>query len=324
MYDYVCSLCNYNSNHIGNFRQHIKTKKHQKKTQSLEKICNNISQLTPIDSQLTPIDSQLTPIDSQLTPIDSQLTPIDSQLTPIEKKTFSCKYCKKIYSKNSNLHRHIRKCPYKNNKLFKYSEDSVDQNNLMEYIKIIKQENEIIKKEKDTIEQEKSIMKKEIEKLINRVGATNINIQQNIYINNHGSENLDYLNNQYLTALLKSPYTSIQNLLKTIYFHPNHPENHNIKILNRKEKYAVVYKDGDWELRNKRDVIDNIVDNSYNMMDCYFDDKSILLENNKQQKFLDFQKDYLNNSKTKKNIEKDTELIILNGQKEINNIEINN
>ena len=340
MYEYVCSLCNYNSNHLGNFRQHINTMKHIKKTETLGDLCSQIvekNQLTPIDSQLTPIDSQLTPIDSQLTPIDSQLTPIDSiwnqtdslvisydslvtspdslvipidSLTQVETNMFSCKYCKKTYSKNSNLHRHMRKCAEKDSKY--QNTPPIDQENLMEYIKVIKQENEIIKKEK-------ILMKNEIEVLINRVGNTNINIQQNIYINNYGSENLDYLNNRYLTMLLKTPYTSIQNLLKTIYFDPNHPENHNIKILNRKEKYASVYKDGDWELRNKRDIIDNIVDNGYNIIDCYFDEKGILLENSKQQKFLDFQKNYLSNSKIKKNIEKDTELIILNGYKEIEN-----
>ena len=81
MYEYVCSLCNYNSNHLGNFRQHINTMKHIKKTETLGDLCSQIvekNQLTPIDSQLTPIDSQLTPIDSQLTPIDSIWNQTDS------------------------------------------------------------------------------------------------------------------------------------------------------------------------------------------------------------------------------------------------------
>ena len=91
-------------------------------------------------------------------------------------------------------------------------------------------------------------------------------MQQNITINNYGKENIDYLTNNYLTGLIYKPFDSVQCLLKTIHFNPKHPENHNIKISNKKQKYANVYNSGSWEFEKKKDVIENILDNGYNRL----------------------------------------------------------
>ncbi len=51
----------------------------------------------------------------KLTPNDSELTPNDSELTPSLKKQrlHLCLFCQKSYSKNSNMHRHMRGCKKK-------------------------------------------------------------------------------------------------------------------------------------------------------------------------------------------------------------------
>ena len=64
----------------------------------------------------------------------------------------------------------------------------------------------------------------------------NNNNNNKIYINNFGNENHDYITGDYLTNLLKIPYSAIQKLIKTIHFNPT-SENHNVKI-PRKEKFA--------------------------------------------------------------------------------------
>ena len=170
-----------------------------------------------------------------------------------------------------------------------------------------------MQKENKLIKKEKKAMGKEIEKLIDKVGnVTNNNmLQQNIIINNYGNENLDYLTEGYLTSLLKIPCGSVLTLLKDIHFNANHPENHNVKIPNRKEKFAIVYMNGEWKLRNKKDVISNMVDMSYNIVDCYFEDNKMILSDTKRNNFIEFQTNY-DNGKLKKTIEGDLEVELLN------------
>ena len=136
-------------------------------------------------------------------------------------------------------------------------------------------------------------------------------LQQNVYINNYGNENLDYLTEGYLTSLLKIPCGSVLTLLKDIHFNPNHPENHNVKIPNRKEKFAIVYMNGQWKLRKKSEVISSMVDMSYNIVDCHFEDNKMILSDTKRNNFIEFQSNY-DNGKLKKTIEGDLEVEILN------------
>ena len=219
----------------------------------------------------------------------------------------------------------MKKCIKNETVSLTIDESKDNEAKLSEYIKVIEKEKELIKKEKkdmhkenklikkqkkamgkenELIKREKKEMRKEIEKLIDKVGnVTNNNnmLQQNIIINNYGNENLDYLTEGYLTNLLKIPCGSVLTLLKDIHFNVNHPENHNVKIPNRKEKFAIVYMDGEWELRKKKDVISNMVDMSYNIVDCYFEDNKMILSDTKRNNFIEFQSNYDNqNGKLKR------------------------
>ena len=322
---YECSLCNISTHLKTDFKRHINTRKHQNAIKNNENLEGHLKNLKYVD-----------PIDSQMTPIDSQMTPIDSQMTPIEPKMiYKCKFCKQFYSKNSNLHRHMKKCIKNETVSLTIDESNDNETKLSEYIKVIEKENKLIKREKkdmqkenklikkekkamgkenELIKKEKKAMGKEIEKLIDKVGnvTTNNNmLQQNIIINNYGNENLDYLTEGYLTSLLKIPCGSVLTLLKDIHFNANHPENHNVKIPNRKEKFAIVYMNGEWKLRNKKDVISNMVDMSYNIVDCYFEDNKMILSDTKRNNFIEFQTNY-DNGKLKKGIEGDLEVELLN------------
>jgi len=152
---------------------------------------------------------------------------------------------------------------------------------------------------------------REIELLLEKVGDTNNNQtyikEQKITINNYGKENLEYISETYLIQLLQLPYGCVPKLIKTTHFHPEHPENHNIKITNKKLPYASVWKDKKWEVRDKKTVIKDLVDKNYNLMDDVFsDNKSIV-------KFKNFKDNYENDDKQMiKQLQKEAEVIIIN------------
>ena len=52
-------------------------------------------------------------------------------------------------------------------------------------------------------------------------------------------------------------------MIELKFFNEKHPENHNIKITNIHDKFAKIYKDKKWLVSNKKDIIQELVDNGY-------------------------------------------------------------
>ena len=306
---YTCERCGIFSTNIrSHYVRHLNRKKPckaLKKDVSIatlkSKIVYGNAKLTPIDSGLTPIDSGLTPIDSELTPIDSGLTPIDSDLTPNIQKSkihkYQCEFCEKILSKSSNLHRHYKRCKAKqDHKLIEHMSKQIEN----------------LEAEKEKM---RKLHEKEVKTLLTKVGnVTHItNNQQNVYINNYGQENLSYINSNYLSNLLKIPYGAVPKLLKDIHFHPEHPENMNIKITNKKLPYVSVFKGDKWELKDKREIIENMVDKGFNILDNQYELDKEGLSLNQVDRYQNFQELYNSDDKVlKKKLVKSAELTILN------------
>jgi hypothetical protein len=53
-----------------------------------------------------------------------------------------------------------------------------------------------------------------------------------------------------------------------VFFNPDHPENHNIKIPNKKEPYAMVMKDNQqWEIMDRKKAIAEMTQKSYHVVE---------------------------------------------------------
>ena len=207
---------------------------------------------------------------------------------------FLCDYCGNQFNSYASKRRHeLHFCK--------------DNDDVLEVI--INTKNKKIKK----LESEKRKMKKEIEKLLTSVGnVTNNNTTNNIIVvNNYGKENKEYLTEDYLKKLLDKPFGGIQQLIKRLHFHPMHPENHNVKITNKKLPYALVWNDKIWETRKKKEVISDLVDKGYMILDTTYEN---IDENSK---YIKFQDSFESNDNTKDSIEEDTEMIVINESKKI-------
>ena len=111
MVEYKCNRCGFFTIYKNNFRNHLNRKNICKPLLSNTNIYD-IKKQYNIENKLN--DSKLTQNDSQNTDNDSQLTQNDSLFkNTICSNKYTCNYCCKILSKNSNLHRHLKICKEK-------------------------------------------------------------------------------------------------------------------------------------------------------------------------------------------------------------------
>ena len=226
-------------------------------------------------------------VKSQKEPKKSQKEPKKSQKEPI----FFCDYCNSKFKTYANKRRHeIHRC----NDISSIKDKKIKQ-----------------------LEKEKQKLEKEIGNLIDKVGSVTNNNNNNtnniILVNNYGKENTDYLTVDKIKKLLKRPYDSVQELIKMLYFDADHPENHNVKITNKKEPYALVWNNPIWEIRKKKSVVKDMIDKGYTLIDTTHD--TIDETHNKYIKFQNKFEDDGSNIKDK--IVEEVEIVIINETKKL-------
>jgi len=299
MPEYSCPRCGYNSNIKTYLHKHFLRKK------PCTPSCSDISveecyeevlgDKYPNITKVTPNDPQMTSTDPQMTPNFHKMTPNDPQMTPCDNKVYECRYCYKVLSKNSHLHRHMRIC--------KDREVNKEEFNQLKNLLVNK---DALLEEKDKIMLE---LKKQIEILLTKVGNTTHNTTNNtinINIRAFGKENLQYIKGGFVKELISNgPYSAIPKLLKEIHFNPEHKENCNVLIPNRKEKYAKRYNGEKWELADKNLTLEDMTDRAFNVLTDYGESK----------KFDRFYDDYDDqDTGLLKKMKSDTEMMILNNQ----------
>ena len=298
-----------NDQKVGELLDEIQNKSYINRFEN-SKISNNYMKLNDLESQNP----------EKITENPEKIT--ENPENPEKTKKYRCEYCQKSFTRKDNLKTHQKKhCKNKHKKVVLpiKNEDLSEQN----YIKALENQIYQLCQEKDEYrkQMDKLITKtdKERKDLIDKVGVTNIQIN----INNYGKENLEYLTNEYVGQLLKLPYNAVPQLLKHIHFNPKHPENHNIKIPNKKHKFALIRKGDKWEYRNKKNIIEDMVDTGYNILDCHMDNNKTIVSDKKKQNFSEFQKKFECIPKIKKDLYLKTELEILNGQVSLENSKLN-
>ena len=216
-----------------------------------------------------------------------------------------CSHCQKSFSYLSNLYRHRGKC--KEN-LVK-DPPKVD---LETEIKELRKEIELLKTEKNTTKIEKQIIEKQ------NNTTNNIQNQNNIInINCFGNENMDYITDKVILHCMSKIYGSIPLLIEKIHFDPEHPENNNIQIPNKKLPHAKIMNGKrEWEIVQRKEAIEDMMIKGYNLLDETFQENSHELADNKQQHFRDFQAKYEDADKdTIKDIKDKVEMLVMNNSR---------
>ena len=261
---------------------------------------NSVINFVKNDTQTTP---KFTKNDTQTTPKqhpndtlwESKEDLQDIKTTKGCLKSRICVYCNKTFTRKSGLIKHLKICEKKN------------ENDDLKIKKLEEQNSKLLETvEKLMYESKGNIINNN--NTNNTDNSTHINV---ISLNNYGNENTQYITKEYLMGLLEKPFQSIPELIKYTHFNKEHPENQNIKLTNKKEPFVKVLKNNKWELADRKDTINDLIDQKHSMLN------NVDIKNQFKNKFRDrieiFNNKYLNDDKELiDKLYKDSELVLLN------------
>ena len=209
---------------------------------------------------------------------------------------FECIYCSKPLSSRQSKWRHEQFCG-------NHSSSNENCDNMVMKLKMKLEA-------KDTIIDE---LKGQIDVLLKNQGSNNVHntTQYNIdvKINSFGKENTSYITKEYINDLIRNgPINTIPKLLEHIHFNPEHSENHNIKIPNKKQNYAQVFNGDTWVYKDKNETIIDMSDRAYGILNEHY--------HNGSNTYMDKFKSLYDNDDKKmlRRLSRDTELMIINNQ----------
>ena len=78
----------------------------------------------------------------------------------------------------------------------------------------------------------------------------------NVQLVAYGKEDYDKLSDKEYQIIINKGFKSVQELVKTLHFNKNYPENHNIYISNLRDNYVMVYDGKQWEVKNRKETIE--------------------------------------------------------------------
>jgi len=221
---------------------------------------------------------------------------------------FNCKYCDKPFKHMQSMYYHIKYTCKKNN-----DEDLKELVRLMN-LQIDQQQCQLDKKDEQLERQSK-----QIEKLMEKLKVPNItnNIIQNnnIQLLSYKDTDTSHLTDKDYIHSIKQVTFCVKDMIERIHFNPTKPENMNIYISNLKDRYLMVYEDGNWNLKNK-----------VNELDSLYESKEIMIEEwleSGQHKYPELQSKFMQyldnkeNNETMNMVKEEIKLMLYNKKKVI-------
>lgn len=134
---------------------------------------------------------------------------------------------------------------------------------LKRHYKICKIKKENIEKELIKKDTEIKILKARLDEASKPTTVNNTinNININVQVNGYRDTDFSKIKDREFSRALSRTLLSIPQLIEFTHFNPKRPENHNIYISNHKGKYAMIYNGQDWEIKDKIQTIDRLIDN---------------------------------------------------------------
>ena len=236
---------------------------------------------------------------------------------------FPCE-CGKTYRSRQNRHNHRVKCnvyqEFKKKKLANSTTATTTTSSTVENHdnnRILELENDAKIKEKDARikELEHKLEIAELKEKLANANATKVTnnyktINNIITINAFGEEKIDYITDEKKIKYCKENYKSLKTYLNDVHFNPNHPENHNIKLQNKKENMCLIMENNKWNHITKDILYDRMKMAAYGALSDTYNEYKSKFDPRKQSRFEEFVKKYEEeDKKLNKDLDKDIDIL---------------
>ena len=220
---------------------------------------------------------------------------------------YNCTTCNKTFNRKSNYDRHKnRNKPCKPNNFDPYEKIAELERRLIketselekklneEKIEKMKRELEIANLKIQILENNNSIIptsninEKSVNSHnvncntnINNINTTNTtNNNKNTFniINNFGKEKTDFLTSAEISACLAGGLKGNADLFELIHYHPDYPENHNVKM-KKNSNTVLAYNDGKWVQSDQTDIAKFHLQKATNIYNKHLHKKANTIEN---------------------------------------------
>lgn len=218
--------------------------------------------------------------------------------------SYTCDKCDKEFDKKSTYDRHLlrkKSCLLKSQEVCIYCNDHFSSNSN-------RTRHEKVCKLKSVSETNNVIKDVSINGSYNTLEQTNnsYNTTNNItiVISPFGLEEpLDWIPDDIFTKIICRGYTSINGLIDYVHFNKKHPENHNIMLSNLRSNLINIHDKDHWILCNKQEVINELIDKKFVILDEMFDklnsNPETMIPDSKSLGFRRFKKSIEDNDKSK-------------------------
>ena len=171
-------------------------------------------------------------------------------------KNYDCKYCGKIFKHKQSVSKHI-----------KYSCQKNKDEDLKELVRLLNLQIQQKDKELEYHKLQNEKQQKQIDKLMDKLQVNHIT--NNTFVQNNilSYKGLSHLTNMDYERAIKKVNSCVKEMIEKIHFNPLKPENMNIS--NMKDR--MVYEDGNWNIKQKHDEIQNLYESKEMLLEDWLD-----------------------------------------------------
>ena len=238
---YHCELCNFRSKLKTDYKRHLSSKKHKEAIKTRNNLGTKWNKM------------------EQNEVIEEQNGTILDNKTNKKNKNILCKYCKKGFTSEKSMKRHITYTCKKN-----HDED------LRELVRLLNEKNESLQNQIDKLSQ-KLQMQNVNSGMMNSHHNMHSNNKYDIKILNYNNTDYEHLTEKDYLNCLKDNNHCVKRLIEKVHFDKEKKENHNIYISNIKNNYVMVYSDGQWTLVDRTKQITDLYDKNEYELETWYD-----------------------------------------------------